>query len=90
MKTGSNGRTKTTYGYKDHISVGGGHFIKALGFAADNMHDSQCFTAFRNEKKSEVFANSAYASQKTNVWLEQRGVDNDVLESAYHKQPVIK
>jgi IS5 family transposase len=88
VKAGSDGKTKTTYGYKAHISVDEDDFIKATDFTAGNVHDSQCFTELLSGEESEVFADSAYASQKTNVWLRQRGIANGVLERAYRNKPL--
>jgi transposase, IS5 family len=88
VKAGSDGKTKTTYGYKAHISVDEDDFIKAIGFTAGNVHDSQCFTELLSEKESKVFADSAYASRKTNQWLEQRRIGNGVLERAYRNKPL--
>lgn len=88
VKVGSDGKVKTTYGYKAHISVDEDDFIKATDFTAGNVHDSQCFTELLNGEESEVFADSAYASQKTNEWLEQRDIGNGVLERAYRNKPL--
>jgi IS5 family transposase len=88
VKSGSDGKTKTTYGYKAHINVDEDDFIKSIGFTAGNVHDSQCFTELLSEKESKVFADSAYASGKTTKWLKERSIDNGVLERAYRNKPL--
>lgn len=88
VKAGSDGKRKTTYGYKAHINVDEDDFIKVTGFTAGNVHDSQCFTDLLSGEESEVFADSAYASQATDEWLAQRGIDNGVLERAYRNKPL--
>lgn len=88
VKVGSDGKKKTTYGYKAHINVDEDDFIKATDFTAGNVHDSQCFTNLLSGEESEVFADSAYASQATDDWLARRGIGNGVLERAYRNKPL--
>ena len=42
VKTSSDSKQKTTYGYKAHITVEEDGFIKTSAFTAGNVHDSQC------------------------------------------------
>lgn len=88
VKTGSDGKKKVTYGFKAHISVDEDGFIKATGFTAGNVHDSQCFTELLSGTESQVYADSAYASEKTDEWLAEREIDNRVLERAYRNKPL--
>jgi IS5 family transposase len=44
VKQGSDGKRKTTYGFKAHINVDKDGFIKAIAFTAGNVHDSNRFT----------------------------------------------
>lgn len=90
VKAGSDGKVKSTYGYKAHINVDEDGFIKALDFTAGNVHDSQCFTQLLSGKESGVYADSAYASGATDSWLRQRGIGNGVLERAYRNKPLTK
>lgn len=90
VKSGSDGKLKTTYGYKAHINVDEDDFIKATGFTPGNIHDSQCFTELLSGNESKVLADSAYASQVTNEWLRKRGIANGVLERAYRNKPLTK
>jgi IS5 family transposase len=43
VKTGSDGKRKSTYGYKAHINVVEEGLIKALAYTAGNVHDSKHF-----------------------------------------------
>lgn len=88
VKAGSDGKQKTTYGYKAHINVDEDDFIKATGFTAGNVHDSQCFADLLSGEESAVYADSAYASEATSDWLGQRHIANGVLERAYRNRPL--
>jgi transposase, IS5 family len=88
VKTASNGRQKTTYGYKAHVNVDEDGFVKALEFTAGNVHDSQVFTPLLSGKEAKVFADSAYASEKTTAWLKANAVENGVLDRAYRNKPL--
>ncbi|MDP0588080.1 MAG: IS5 family transposase [Candidatus Endonucleobacter bathymodioli] len=43
VKAGSDGKSKSTYGYKAHINVDEDGMIKSIGYTARNVHDSDCF-----------------------------------------------
>lgn len=88
VKAGSDGKKKTTYGYKAHINVDEDGFIKATDFTAGHVHDSQCFTGLLSGGETAVFADSAYASQATDEWLAEWGIANGVLERAYRNKPL--
>jgi IS5 family transposase len=88
VKAASDGKVKITYGYKGHINVDEDGFIKATGFTAGNVHDSQCFTELLSGTESQVYADSAYASEKTNEWLADKKIENRVLERAYRNKPL--
>lgn len=61
VKAGSDGKRKSTYGFKAHINVEEDGFIKATDYTAGNVHDSNCFTDLLSGKESAVYADSAYA-----------------------------
>ena len=44
VKAGSDGKYKSTYGYKAHINVDEEGLIKAIAYSAGNVHDSNHFT----------------------------------------------
>jgi hypothetical protein len=75
MKQGSDGKRKTTVGFKAHINVDEDGFIKAIAFTAGNVHDSNHFTELLSGDESAVYADSAYKSRKHDEWLEERGID---------------
>lgn len=84
-KIGSDGKRKTTYGYKLHINTDEDGFIGNLEYTAANVHDSQVFEEILTGYESEVYADSAYASQATNQLL---GKKNKVLNRAYRNKPL--
>jgi hypothetical protein len=63
VKQGSDGKRKTTYGFKAHINVDEDGFIKATAFTAGNVHDSNHFTELLSGDESAVYADSAYKSR---------------------------
>lgn len=90
VKKGSNGKQQTTYGFKAHLNVDEDGFVKATDFTAGNVHDSQCFTELLSGDESQVYADSAYASEKTDQWLSERHIENGVLARAYRNRPLTK
>jgi IS5 family transposase len=90
VKQGSDGKRKTTYGFKAHANVDEDGFIKATAFTAGNVHDSNHFTELLSGDESAVYADSAYKSQKHDEWLEEHGINNRVMERAYRNKPLTK
>ena len=88
VKNGSDGKRKSTYGYKAHMNVDEDGFVKAVGFTAGNVHDSQCFTDLLDGDESAVYADSAYASEGHDTWLAKRGIGNRILKRAYRNRPL--
>ena len=88
VKNGSDGKRKTTYGFKAHASVDEDRFIKGYRFTAGNVHDSNVFEELLTGTEKEVYADSAYKSKRHDEILESRGVKNSVLERAYRNKPL--
>jgi transposase, IS5 family len=88
VKTRSDGKITTTYGFKAHINVDEDGFVKAMQMTAGNVHDSQVFTELLSGDEEAVYADSAYASGKTDNWLSEKKVENGVLERAYRNTPL--
>jgi len=88
VKQGSDGKRKSTYGFKAHANVDEDGFIKATAFTAGNVHDSNHFTDLLSGKESEVYADSAYKSQKHDDGLKGHHIDNKVVERAYRNTPL--
>ena len=64
VKAGSDGKRKSTYGFKAHVNVEEDGFIKATDYNAGNVHDSNCFSELFSGRESATYADSAYASQQ--------------------------
>lgn len=90
VKAGSDGKVSMTYGYKAHVNVDEDGFVKALEVTAGNVHDSQVFTQLLSGDEVAVYADSAYASGKTDTWLKERKIANGVLARAYRNTPLSK
>jgi IS5 family transposase len=58
VKQGSDGKCKSTYGFKAHANVDEDGFIKATAFTAGNVHTSNHFIDLLSGQKSEVYAES--------------------------------
>lgn len=90
VKAGSDGKRKTTYGYKAHINVEEDGFINKVCYTPGNLHDSQCLEALLTGKEQAVYADSAYASQAHDMLLQTRHVRNCILKRAYRNTPLSK
>ncbi len=88
VKTGSDGKRKSTYGYKAHINVDEDGFIKSTAYTAGNVHDSNCFTDLLSGDESSAYADSAYRSQVHDLWLAKRDIDNRIIKRAYRNKPL--
>lgn len=88
VKAGSDGKRKSTYGFKAHLNVDEDGFIKKILFTAGNVHDSTCFTELLSGDETAAYADSAYPSQKHNDWLEERGIANRLIKRAYRNRPL--
>ncbi|MDP0563247.1 MAG: transposase [Candidatus Endonucleobacter sp. (ex Gigantidas childressi)] len=70
MKAGSDGKRKSTYGYKAHINVDEDGFIKSTDYTAGNVHDSNCFTELLGGDESGLMRIMlTAASRMTSGWL---------------------
>ena len=90
VKTASDGKRKSTYGFKAHINVDEDGFIKALEFSAGNSHDSNHFTSLLSNDESAVYADSAYASGKHSDYLKGKNIDERMIKRAYRNKPLTK
>ena len=61
---------------------------KAIEMTAGNVDDSQVFTELLSGDEEAVYADSAYASGKTEAWLEQKKIENGVMHRAYRNKPL--
>ena len=88
VKVASDGRRKSTYGYKAHINVDEEGLIKALAYTAGNVHDSNHFTTLLKGNESAAYADSAYQSEMHTDWLTTRGIENRLIKRAYRNRPL--
>ena len=88
VKVASDGRRKSTYGYKAHINVDEEGLIKALAYTAGNVHDSNHFTTLLKGNESAAYADSAYQSEMHTDWLTARGIENRLIKRAYRNRPL--
>ena len=88
VKAGSDGRRRSTYGFKVHLNVEEDGFIKALDYTAGNVHDSNCFTDLLSGDESAAYADSAYVSQAHDQWLSERRIENRLTRRAYRNRPL--
>mgnify|MGYP002725729001 CR=1 FL=1 len=89
VKAGSDGKRKSTYGFKAHMNVDEDGFIKATDFTSGSVHDSNCFTDLLDGDESAAYADSAYRSKKHDDWLAEKGIENRMTKRAYRNRPLI-
>ena len=90
VKAGSDGKRKSTYGYKAHMNVDEDGLTKSTDYTAGNVHDSNCFTELLNGDELAAYADSAYASEKHAKWLKKRKVENRIIKRAYRNKPLTR
>lgn len=88
VKTGSDGKRDSTYGFKNHLNVEEDGFIIATEITAGNVHDSNVFEQLIDEHTQAVYADGAYPSKKRAQWLIEHGIDNRILHKGYRNQPL--
>jgi len=86
VKAGSDGKRKTTYGFKTHINTDEDGFIKRFELTAGNVHDSNIFDRLFTGTEQEVYADSAYKSGRHDELLKKKGIKNQCLERAYRNK----
>ena len=90
VKQGSDGKRKTSYGFKAHINADEDGFIKTYDYTAGNVHDRKVFERLLTGGEKEVYADSAYKSQAHDDRVKRKGIRNRVLERAYRNKPLTK
>lgn len=88
VKAGSDGKRKSTYGFKAHVNVEEDGFIKSTDYTAGNVHDSNCFTDLLSGRESAAYADSAYVSQAHEQWLCDHRIENRITRRAYRNRPL--
>ena len=88
VKTASDGKQKTTYGFKAHVNVDEDGFILAQTLTTGSLHDSNVFEDLLTGSEEAVYADSAYKSQKHDQLLKSKDIQNRVLHRAYRNKPL--
>ena len=88
VKTASDGRRKTTYGFKAHINVDEDGFIKSQALTTGSLHDSNVFEQLLTGNEEATYADSAYKSQQHDQLLEDQDIQNQILHRAYRNTPL--
>lgn len=88
VKKGSDGKRKSTYGFKAHLNVDEDGLIKETDYSSGSSHDSNHFTGLLSGEESSAYADSAYQSEKHDRWLSEQGVDNRLTKRAYRNRPL--
>lgn len=88
VKNGSDGKRKSTYGFKAHINVEEDGYIKRYEITAGNVHDSQVFEPLLTGTEKEAYADSAYKSKERDEALKNKSIKNRILERAYRNKPL--
>ena len=88
VKTASDGKQKTTYGFKAHINVDEDGFIKSQILTTGSLHDSNVFEQLLTNTEKVAYADSAYKSQKHDQLLKDKRIKNQILQRAYRNKPL--
>lgn len=88
VKNGSDGKRKSTYGFKAHLNVDEDGLIKSTDYSSGSSHDSNHFTELLSGDESAAYADSAYQSEKHDQWLSERNIDNRLTKRAYRNRPL--
>ena len=88
VKVAANGKKTGTYGYKAHVNVDEGGFIKAIGYTPGNEHDSHALEKLLTRTEEQVYADKAYASAEHDRPLAKRNTGNRILHKAKRNQPL--
>jgi IS5 family transposase len=86
VKVAANGKKTSTYGYKAHINTDEDGFIKTVVYTAGNEHDSLSMATLLTDQEIELYADKAYASQKHNRLLQEKGIVNRILHKGKRNQ----
>lgn len=80
----------TYHGYKNHVNVDNKHkLIRHQSVTTANRHDSQEFKEVVALKEDEeIFADSAYRSEKTEAFLKEHKMKSHIHERAYRNTPL--
>jgi len=85
---GDEGKKKYTYGYSIHVNCDEDGFIMKQATTSGEVHDSKMRESLMTGCESECYADSAYASAKTDADLIARGVKNNVQKKGYRNHPL--
>ena len=88
VKTASDGKQKTTYGFKAHVNVDEDGFILSQTLTTGSLHDSNVFEQLLTGSDKAVYADSAYKSKKHDQLLKSKNIQNRVLHRAYRNKPL--
>ena len=56
IKTGSDGKHQTTYGFKAHLNMDEDGFVKTYDYSTGSLHDSKVFQSLLTGTEDEVYA----------------------------------
>lgn len=90
VKQASDGKRKTTYGFKAHTNINEDGFIKAVHVTAGNVHDSTQLEGLLTGNEQELYADSAYKSAKHSEWLKKKKIKERITHRAYRNTPLTK
>lgn len=86
VKTGTKGRTESTYGFKAHTNVDEDGFVKKVIVTAGNVHDSQKLEELLTGTEEEVYGDSAYCGKTISKKLSECDIKNRINRRAYRNK----
>jgi transposase, IS5 family len=82
---------KSYYGFKNHISIDAEYkFIRNYATSEASLHDSNVFDSLfdSGNRCRNVYADSAYKSEKAEKTIKKRGYHSKVVRKAYKSKPL--
>ena len=88
VKVASDGKRKSTYGFKAHLNVDEDGFIQKTDYSTGSIHDSNYFTSLLTGNESAAYADSAYKSEEHDIYLAKNHIGNRIIKRAYRNKPL--
>lgn len=77
------------YGYKNHVKTDRkSKLIEKYAVTDASVHDSQALESLVEAGDGELYADSAYRSEKISSLLESKGISNRIHEKSYRNHPL--
>ena len=88
VKKGAKGKTEYTYGFKAHVNADEDGFVKKVNVTAGNVHDSNQLESLLTKTEEQLYADSAYKSEKTQNLCKDNKIEDKTHFRGYRNTPL--